>query len=508
MRRTLPWAVFGLLTATQLGIGVWRTAVMLRGGLASGVRPLEWSTALGLDLLMCGLLAAAAWWWLPPRGPRSAAAWGARFLLLGWALLLVHYAWALATGRLAPALTWAALAVFFSVGFRVRRLGNAPDDAAVSAAGSPAPAGERRAAIAIAALFFIAQLPHLVVPYTFTDAKLIWACRAYRLAEQHALAGILDCIDPARPPLHAVMLWLGVADPTFEGRLLPLLMFGAFVLVFHQLLRRVAPRLAPWGVVWLLATDQVVKGQISSYSGVPEMLAVVVALAVIIDQRGVTGSRGVALALGVAAGAVTALLRRDGLPEFVLVSVVLLAVTRRWRDGFAWAPLAAAAVAYASWVFRPDALQSPPLFPPSLGASAGGAYQVPAAEPTFLEHMWTLVYGAQGQVLSHYGYGAFAWSWLIVTIWARRHAAGAAGERPTLASAATLFGVAGLAGWLATLGAYAALTVLGHPHMSSLFVVRTGFGRHLVHFFPLCLLHAAARAERLVAAAAPVVPSR
>jgi hypothetical protein len=34
--------------------------------------------------------------------------------------------------------------------------------------------------------------------------------------------------------------------------------------------------------------------------------------------------------------------------------------------------------------------------------------------------------------------------------------------------------------------------------MSTLFVIRTGFGRHLVHFFPLCLLHATATAERLL----------
>jgi hypothetical protein len=106
--------------------------------------------------------------------------------------------------------------------------------------------------------------------------------------------------------------------------------------------------------------------------------------------------------------------------------------------------------------------------------------------------MARLAYGAQGQVFSHYGYGAFAWGWLIVVLWASR-SAGAAGIE-----LARRLGLAGLAGWAATYAVYAALTFLGQPQMSTLFVIRTGFGRHLVHFFPLCLVHATATAERLL----------
>jgi len=39
----------GLLTATQIAIGARRAAVMFGEGLGAGVRPIGWSTGLGLD---------------------------------------------------------------------------------------------------------------------------------------------------------------------------------------------------------------------------------------------------------------------------------------------------------------------------------------------------------------------------------------------------------------------------------------------------------------------------
>ena len=125
LRSRAPWIVLGSLTAVHLGIGTWRASVMLREGLAAGVRPLGPSVGLGADVLLCGLLALAAWWWLSPRtnggwGER-AAAWALRFLLLAWVLALTHYAWGLASGRLAPWLTWPVLGCYFVVGAWVRR---------------------------------------------------------------------------------------------------------------------------------------------------------------------------------------------------------------------------------------------------------------------------------------------------------------------------------------------------------------------------------------------------
>src|SRR5919204_1521887 len=105
-RGRLAVLVLGLLTAVQVGIGIWRAIVLYQGAHAAGVRPFDWSRGLGLDLLTCGLLAAVAWWWLPAGHRRDAPAWGVRFLLLTWLLTLAHYVWGLATRELAPQFTW------------------------------------------------------------------------------------------------------------------------------------------------------------------------------------------------------------------------------------------------------------------------------------------------------------------------------------------------------------------------------------------------------------------
>ncbi len=353
----------------------------------------------------------------------------------------------------------------------------------------------------LALALYLAEVPHLVFPYHYTDAQQIWACRAFKFAERGALTGVFDCLDPVRPPLHSLILWLGVGDPTFQGRLLPLMLFGALALLFYHLLRRVAPRLAPWGLVWLLATDHVFKGQISAYAGVPVMIAIAAAIAVATDDGVLVSSRRLALAMGAVAGAIIPLVRRDGLPEFLVAMGVLIWMARERRDLRLWLPLLGAAAGYLSWTLRPAGLEAPPAFAPTLGVLPPIPQWAPAPVPAPLA-MGRLAYGVQGQVFSHYGYGAFAWAWVIVVIWAARSA-----PRTGIELARRL-GVAGLAGWVATTAVYAVLTFLGQPQMSTLFVIRTGFGRHLVHFFPLCLLHATATAERLFGSSAPSLPQR
>jgi len=473
------WIALGALTAAQLGIGTWRAGVMLREGLTAGVQPFVLSGVAG-ELALSVTVAALAWWWLPARGGgRSVAAWAVRFILLAWALALGHYAFALAAGRLAPSVSLIALILLAAIGAWVRRWPAAP----APAPASPTP-DTRHPVLYLAAAFWVFQLTHLVFPYHFTDAQDIWACRAFKFAEHGALTGVFDCLDPARPPLYSVMLWLGAGDPTFQGRLLPTLMVGAFGFLFYHLLRRVAPRLAPWGVLWLLVTDHVMKGAVSFYAGVPVMIAATVAIALAVDD-GALAPRRLAILGAVIAGAGVALIRRDGLPEFAVAGAVVMMRTRAWREPRLWAAGAGAAVGYLSWTLRPAVLHAPPVFAPTLDP------QVPWTLAAAAHAMGRLLYGAQGQVFSHYGYGVFAWGWIAVAVWAVWRAT-------RNDSLATHLGLAGLAAWLATLALYAILTFTGHPQMSTLFVIRTGFGRHLVHFYPLCLLHAVSLGERLL----------
>jgi len=489
---TLPrpravWIALGTLTAAQVGIGTWRAGVMLREGLAAGEQPFVLAGVAG-ELALSVAIAALAWWWLPVSGRgRSLVAWAVRFVLLAWTLALAHYAFALTTGSLRPIVTPIAIALLAALGAWVRRW----SQPTLPAAACPAP-DTRHPALLLAAAFWVFQLTHLVFPYHFTDAQDIWACRAFKFAEHGALTGVFDCLDPARPPLYSVMLWLGAGDPTFQGRLLPTLMVGAFGFLFYHLLRRVAPRLAPWGVLWLFVTDHVMKGAVSFYAGVPVMIAATVAIALAVDD-GVLAPRRLAIIGAVIAGAAVALIRRDGLPEFAVAGAVVMMRTRAWREPRLWAAAAGAAVGYLSWTLRAAVLHAPPLFAPTLDP------QAPWTLAAAAHAMGRLLYGAQGQVFSHYGYGVFAWGWIVVAVWAARRATG---NVPL----ATLMGLAGLAAWLATLALYAILTFTGHPQMSTLFIIRTGFGRHLVHFYPLCLLHAVSLGERLLSAGPTASP--
>jgi len=461
---------------------------MLEEALAVGAQPLGWSRALGGELLLCVLLAGCAWWWLPApgRGVRSAGAWGVRFLLLIWWVVLWHYTWALrsGTGALNPDVTWLALVVAAAIGFVARR---SPAGGPLPAAALPsvaAPAG--RLAITLAALFYAAQAVHLVFPYQWTDTRTMWACRAFKFVTRGGLAGVSDCLDPARPPLHSIVLWLGIGDPLFQGRLLPFLMMGAFGLVLYAVLQRVAPRLAPWGLLWFFATDTLFRDAITNYAGAPEMMAIGVAVIVATDDGGLGVARWLSLAGGVLAGAAIALVKRDGLPEYVAAFAVLVLVSRNRRDLRLWVPLLGIAAGYASWAFWLRGMQVGSRLAPALSGAG-------ASEPAW-RVIGRLLFGVQGQVFSHYGWGAFVWAWIIVAVWAAT--GGGNGERPG-GDLARRYGWFGLAGWFATLGAYGALSFLGHPEMSSLFGIRTGFGRHLLHFFPFCLVHATAAAERV-----------
>src|SRR5438046_2055846 len=269
------WIALGALTAAQLGIGAWRAGVMLHEGIAAGVQPFVLS-GVAAEVALSVVLAALAWWWLPARGGggRSLSAWGVRFVLLAWTLALAHYGFALLAGKFTSLLTPIVLVSLAVLGVWVRRSPAAP----APAAASPTP-DTWHPVLWLAAAFWLYQLAHLAFPYHFTDAHDIWACRALKFAEHGALTGVFDCLDPARPPLYSVMLWLGVGDPTFQGRLLPTLLVGAFGVVFYHLVRRVAPRLAPWGVLWLFVTDHVMKGAVSFYAGVPVVVVACVAVA-------------------------------------------------------------------------------------------------------------------------------------------------------------------------------------------------------------------------------------
>src|SRR5207249_2219926 len=210
-----------------------------------------------------------------------------------------------------------------------------------------------------------------------------WAVRfvllAWTLALAHyAFALTTGSLRPIVTPIAIALLaalgaWVrrwsqptlpAAACPAPDTRHPALLLAAAFGFLFYHLLRRVAPRLAPWGVLWLFVTDHVMKGAVSFYAGVPVMIAATVAIVLAVDD-GALAPRRLAIIGAVIAGAAVALIRRDGLPEFAVAGAVVMMRTRAWREPRLWAAAAGAAVGYLSWTLRPAVLHAPPPFAPT-----------------------------------------------------------------------------------------------------------------------------------------------
>jgi len=303
-----------------------------------------------------------------------------------------------------------------------------------------------------------------------------------------------------------------------EGRLLPFLMVGAFGPVLWSLLRRVAPLAAPWAVLWFYMTVRVYQGAVSSYADVPVMLAIGVALVLAVLPELSGGGWGRAAVFAAIAGAAAALIKRDGAVMILVGTAVVLWQVRPRLVPYRVAALAGAAAGVALWLFRPAPYFLPDQFVPEPVSAAGVGEQVPVVPvgwplpavtaaiqdpadtlPVTPGTFVTMFYGMQGQVLSHYGYGMFVPCWIILAIWAWR-------RKLLIDPEARLWGRIAVLGWLAIVGIYIANVLTGHAGRASLYVIRTGFGRHLLHMFVFCLLHAAALASVLLAAPVNRVP--
>lgn len=511
--------LFALLTAIQGGTALWRIGVMFQQGLEVGTTPFALTSGLFEEVGLSVAIMVTAWWWIPPR-ERTAAGWAVRFLALAWLLALGQMGWVLATGFFEHGITWVLLAIFFLLGTWTRTLSPA-DRLPARAETATTASAPWHPALYGALLFWLLQLPHLFWPYHWTDTKDIWACRTVAFEHRGDLSGIFDCLDPGRPPLHSLILWLGHTNGTIEGRLLPFFMIGAFGLLMYRLIRQVAPRLAPWGLLWFFMTVRVYQGSVSNYADVATMMSIAVGVALAVDQ-GLIGSRWVTTVLAIVAGMAAALIKRDGGALLFVATAVLLWRMPRRLDPRLYGAVIGASLGFLIWSARPGDLYVPDVYAPvslreqsvpvsklvpsfepfaelpvhPAAATPGLSIQAPdsavvdstrATVSTYL----TMFYGMQGQMLSHYGYCMFVPGWIILAIWLKRRTL-------HLSPTAQLWGWVGVAGWLAIVGIYIVHVSTGHPTRGSLFVIRTAFGRHLLHMFAFALLSAMALAEVLL----------
>lgn len=481
-RRRAVLAVFGFLTAWQLGVAAWRISVLLRQGAQGGVHPLVLSPGFLADLGLAAAIALVAWWWLPREGTRSAAAWAVRFLLLVWALAAAVMLWSLAGLGMPHLLPWALLAGLALAGSWARR------QPAPNRDHGPDRPGSRHPAFLLAIFLWLLQAPHLFFSYSWTDAKDTWACRAAAFDLRHGLRGIYDCLDPARPPLQSIVLWLGHTDTTFEGRLLPFLMVGAFGLLFYAVLRRGAPRLAPWGLLWLFMTVHFYQGAVTSYADVPALLAIFLGAVLSADEEARFAGPALAAAGAFLTGMAATLIKRDGAPLVLVAAAAVIWFARNRKRLALYTPVLGVAAALALWTLRPARIAAPAVYGVHLQA-------LPAPAPA-LHELGVMLYGIQGIMLTHYGWGAFVWAWVIAAIWAWR--SGRWPRDPRIRR----WGWIGAGGWFALFLIYLVQMYTGMPGRGSLFVIRTAFTRHLLHTWAFALMHAVALVELLLFASA------
>jgi len=111
-------------------------------------------------------------------------------------------------------------------------------------------------------------------------SDLIWEMQgelgtshAYEMGGDHrkppsVALGYLGCFaaavaggsQPGYPPLFPILLWLGIRDPLFEGRLLPVVVAALFALFLRSRLARASPAGAPAATLFFVCTVHVWRG--------------------------------------------------------------------------------------------------------------------------------------------------------------------------------------------------------------------------------------------------------
>jgi hypothetical protein len=458
-----------------------------------------WPRGGGSSLvLILGLLAVAALWTISGFSLETFAVAGlANVAALG----LGHYAVALATGRLFGFVSVLVLgaSALLAVALRERRRG-----------ARPAPPG-LTPWDGVSILFLAILLVPTVFPYIHFDAKEIWAARAYAMEQRGFADAILASSHPTYPPVFSILLWLGIGDPVFEGRLLPVVVAVLFALFLRARAARLSPAASPAATLFFVSTVHVWHGTAMYYADTLLMAflsgGILLILGLPRSDAGGNPTRG-ELAAGALLLSGAMLVRPDGL-YYLCVAAAVVSWTRL-RGGMlavrAW-PCLAAAAAWVSWEARPASLHGATgfLFRETDGWRALGDGPIRAVFATFVSFLHSL----QGQWLSHKGLGAALYAFALAALWLRRRPSSAAWS----SNDARFFGAVTALSFAAVALCYIVIPFTGdivlavQPFETTEWeacyrnFVRVGAGRMTVHLFPFLVLYVAA-------AAATIVPSR
>lgn len=403
------------------------------------------------------------------------------------ALVLFHYAIGLVTGRLFRPATAVFLALGLTAGAGVALLRRGHVQPARDPEPRPA-AWDAASALVLATLFVPA-----VFPYIHYDTKLIWACRAFALEKAPLLASLAGCLCPTYPPAWSILLWLGIDEPIFQGRLLVWLLLPLFALLFRARLARAEASLAAPALLFTLVTVHVWQGAATYYANVPLMVFLVAGSLLVLGlpRRRESGgaSSGELLAGALCLGAAV-LIRPDGVYYLGVVAVAAAWLRMTRRFSFPMWPFLGAALAAASWAFRPAPLRETASFFThasalwrTTGATAGEAVR---------RILLVFLNGWQGQWLSHKGFGVVFYLFAGLALWLWRRKPGAVEDT-------RFFGLVSVGSLLAVMACYAAIPFFGDPRVACqpgetdylacyLSFIRVGLGRMTVHLYPILVL--------------------
>ncbi len=497
------------LVAAHVILGLYRVVVfdldLTRNSSRLGEAGLEHAGTSAVWLVLL-LVASVLWASLDREDPSPAssrfAAWGlAHLSLLG----LVPYIEGLAgVGLFRPAgqgvIVLSTIVATSALLFRMRKQGGGE-------ASSPAP-GSAKAGVSLwdaaTVLVLAGLLVPTVFPYVHFDARQIWACRAFAFGDTGGLVGVGRCLHPGYPPVFSLLLWSGLDDSLFEGRLAAWLVIALFLVFLRGRLVGLFGRNAAPATAFVAATGHVAIGAGMFYANGSLMALLCTGLFLTLDlpveEPRTNDGRWLRLVAGPLCLAAAVLVRPDALVYVAVVGAA--AVWERSRGGLRlplW-PFAVPLVAGLSWLLRPAALRfgpSPFITPTgewrTVGRTAAGA--VASIVRVFLGS-W------QGQWFGHWGLGAAVPLLAGIIVWSTFRARNAGGRRARV-SGTHFYLLVSVLSLAAVFGIYLLVPFVGdpvaavQPFEETEFLacyrnfIRVGMGRMTIHLLPFWVLFAA-----------------
>jgi hypothetical protein len=278
-----------------------------------------------------------------------------------------------------------------------------------------------------------------------------------------------------------MLLWMGMMDPLFEGRLLPFMAFIAFLFILYPKFPQM-PLLGRRKLLLIFGlTTQVWLGMASYYSNVPLMVFACAGGFALMPPPDAKGAKPrIWWLLAAVLFSVSVLLRPDGL-AMVTVLVVCF-VFHDFRNRFLPGALSIVLpLAFAfTWWFRPEDIKGISTF---IHTISGDQLKAWGAGPSW-RTVLNFLYAAQGLYLAHYGFGLFFYAFATVGIWS-------IGNWRVLPSELRLCGLISLGFFVFAAACYLGIGVFLNPSMDYVYWIRVSLGRLTVHLYPFMLLFVA-----------------